>query len=75
MTTSDEEIPVLPGKITVSLAAERLELSRQTVHEMAKDGRLTAWRVPSAAQDPVIVDEQQVTLMAAQKRNQVVEVP
>lgn len=69
-----QDLPELTGYMTVSLAAEKLELSRQTIHEMTRDGRLRAWRVPSATQDPVMVDAGQVAQLAATRRNQVVDV-
>lgn len=73
--TADEEIPVMPGWITVSLAAEELQVSRQTVHQMVQSHRLTGFRVPSAApDDPVIVNEDEVTALKALKLNEVVDV-
>jgi excisionase family DNA binding protein len=69
------DLPDLPGKITASLAAKMLGVSRQAVHRMAKDKRLRAWRVPSAGQDrPVVVDLAEVLEMQ-KKRKKVVTVP
>jgi excisionase family DNA binding protein len=68
------DLPDLPGKITASLAAEMLGVSRQAVHRMAKDRKLTAWRVRSAGQDrPVVVDLEEVLEMQ-KKRAKVVTV-
>jgi excisionase family DNA binding protein len=62
-----EELPVLPGYITISKAAELMRVTRQTAHQMTRDGRLRAWRVPSAGTaDPVVVEESQARTLARQ---------
>lgn len=55
------ELPVLEGYVTISKAAEALQISRAAAHLMARKGRLRAWRVPSAGpSDPVLVSAAQV---------------
>jgi hypothetical protein len=56
----EEDLPLLKGYITISKAAEELQISRQAAHQMAKDGRLRAWRIASAGSDPVVVATDQV---------------
>lgn len=68
------EVPELPELITISLAAERLELSRQAAHKMVRSGRLKAWRIRSAGNDrPLVVLESDVAKLMKSKQK-VVEV-
>lgn len=73
-TDTADALPDLPGVVSISLAAEMLEVSRQTAHQMVKSGQLKAWRVRSAGNDrPVVVDESDVKKMR-RKRTRVVAV-
>jgi len=71
-------LPELDGKITISLAAEMLGVSRQTAHRMAKERQFDSWRVRSAGADrPVVVDLDQVLVLQAARQGKeiVVAVP
>lgn len=72
-----DEFPFLEDWITVSLAAEMLEVRRQTVHDYTRNGTLKqVRRVRSAGQDdPVLVSEVEVRQLAAKRRRSVVEIP
>jgi predicted site-specific integrase-resolvase len=73
--STEVEIPELADLITISLAAERLEISRQAAHKMTRSGRLKAWRIRSAGEDrPLVVLESEVTELM-KKRTKVVTVP
>jgi excisionase family DNA binding protein len=72
--TDIDKLPELPNLITISLAAELLEVSRQAAHKMVRSGRLKAWRVRSAGNDrPLVVLEKDVQVMMGE-RQRVVEV-
>ena len=73
--TANEDLPDLPGFITVSLAAEILGVSRQAVHGMTRGRQLKAWRVPSAGNDrPVVVDKAEVLRLKKKRGIKVVEI-
>jgi hypothetical protein len=56
MADMEDELPELPELITISLAAEWLEVSRQAAHKMVRSHRLKAWRIRSAGNDrPLVV--------------------
>lgn len=64
-----DELPELAGWMTISLAAEKLGVSRQAAHKMVKSGRLMAWRVPSAGEDrPLVVRDIDVEKMVKQRQ-------
>jgi hypothetical protein len=76
MSSSDKKLPLLPGYITVSLAAERLHVTRQTVHQMVRSEKLRGWRIASASDpDPVVVDEKQVAAMTPRQDPVVISIP
>ena len=76
--SSDEkrELPELQGWMTISLAAEKLKMARQSAHRLVNLGRLDAWRIPSAGEDrPLVVREEDVLkLMEERGISEVVQV-
>lgn len=57
-------MPTVDEIMTISLAAELLGVTKQAAHQMAKDGRLESWKIPSAgSQDPVVVRRADVERM------------
>jgi hypothetical protein len=64
MPDMEDTLPELPNLITISLAADMMEISRQAAHKMVRSGRLNAWRIRSAGSDrPLVVLETDVKEM------------